>query len=173
MILCIENLTIKFNHTTVVNNISFSTDRGKVLGIVGESGSGKSMTALSIMRLLPANAKQSGSITFFEEEKKIELTTWSEQQYQRLRGNTLSMIFQDPLSAFNSTRKIGTQLLEALAIHQPTMSGREREHRIIETLRKVQLDSTQRILNSYPFQLSGGQRQRALIAMALLNSPRF
>ncbi|HON18965.1 MAG TPA: ABC transporter ATP-binding protein [Salinivirgaceae bacterium] len=172
MILCIENLTIKFNHTTVVNNISFSTDRGKVLGIVGESGSGKSMTALSIMRLLPANAKQSGSITFFEEEKKIELTTWSEQQYQRLRGNTLSMIFQDPLSAFNSTRKIGTQLLEALAIHQPTMSGREREHRIIETLRKVQLDSTQRILNSYPFQLSGGQRQRALIAMALLNSPK-
>ncbi len=171
LMLKIENLTVGFGQLKAIDNLSFDLPAGQTLGIVGESGSGKSMTALSIMGLLPPNAQLTGKI-LLDSDSVVELTSLSEKEMQKIRGNHVSMIFQDPLSAFNSSQTIGKQLTEILHVHQH-ISKQEAQQRIFELFGKVHLSPALRIYNSYPFQLSGGQRQRALIAMALANKPRL
>ncbi len=166
----IENLNVKFDNNTVIDNLTLDLQKGQIVGIVGESGSGKSMTALSIMGLLPKNAQMSGDIIFGEQ--KVYLNKLTEQEYRKIRGNQISMIFQDSLTAFNPSKRIGKQLVEIVQIHQKT-TYRQAQNKIFELFEQVKLSPAERIFNSYPFQLSGGQRQRALIAMALANKPQL
>ncbi len=170
MILSVENLKISFNGVSVVKNLSFELEKGSVLGIVGESGSGKSLTALSIMGLLPKEAQVSGKIVFsYKEPQRLDLM--DDKELQKIRGNTIGIIFQDPLSAFNNSLSVGKQLVEAVKIHNPGVSTKEATQVVLSNLSKVQLAPPERFFESYPFQMSGGQRQRALIAMSLLNHP--
>ncbi|MDD2564800.1 MAG: ABC transporter ATP-binding protein, partial [Salinivirgaceae bacterium] len=167
----ISNLTVQFNTFKAIDNLSFSLLKGEILGIVGESGSGKSLTALSIMQLLPPNAFQSGKIEFGE-QLESDLSLLSELEMQKIRGNEIAMIFQDPLSALNSSQTIGCQMTESVRVHQ-NVSKKEAQKQVFTLLEKVKLDPPTRFFKSYPFQLSGGQRQRILIAMALSNSPKL
>lgn len=171
--LTVNNLTIEFHDEEVpfkaVNQVSFSMKQGEILGLVGESGSGKSQTALAIAGLIKRNyTKVTGEILFQgsdfvkEERKKLRL----------LQGNSIGMIFQDPLSSLNPLRTIGYQVGEALRIHTK-LSEEEIKERVLETLREVKLPKPERIYDSYPFELSGGMRQRCLIAAAIITRPKL
>ena len=146
-----------------VNGISFNLDRGKVLGIVGESGSGKSVTAYSIMQILANTGKiVSGSIKLDGQE----LVNAGEKVMKTVRGNRISIIFQDPMTSLNPTYTIGRQLKEAILLHTDR-SGKEARERALEMLRLVNVNEPEKRLKQYPFELSGGMRQRVMIAMAL------
>ncbi len=152
----------------VVRGLSFELDEADSLGIAGESGSGKSQTALAIMGLLPDSARVSGSIRLDGQELLGE----SEQDLDRLRGKSLAMVFQDPLSALNPYMTVGRQIGEVLELHQG-MSAKEAARRSCELLQMTGIDESGRRSKAYPHQFSGGQRQRILIAMALACGPRL
>lgn len=171
-ILKVEKLTTRFHigdrTISVVDGISFNLHKGKTLALVGESGCGKSITALSIMRVLPhpiALAPE-GSVVY----RGKNILTISEKEMQRLRGANLAMIFQDPTSALNPVYTIGTQLLEVVEMHLG-LYGEEAMERIIKTLSDVGISSPGERLGQYPHQMSGGMKQRVMIAMALLCEP--
>ena len=150
-----------------VNGISFNLDRGKVLGIVGESGSGKSVTAYSIMQILANTGKiVSGSIKLDGQE----LVNAGEKVMKTVRGNRISIIFQDPMTSLNPTYTIGRQLKEAILLHTDR-SGKEARERALDMLRLVNVNEPEKRLKQYPFELSGGMRQRVMIAMALACEP--
>ena len=150
-----------------VNGISFNLDRGKVLGIVGESGSGKSVTAYSIMQILANTGKiVSGSIKLDGQE----LVNAGEKVMKTVRGNRISIIFQDPMTSLNPTYTIGRQLKEAILLHTDR-SGKEARERALEMLRLVNVNEPEKRLKQYPFELSGGMRQRVMIAMDLACEP--
>ncbi|RYG72173.1 ABC transporter ATP-binding protein [Lentibacillus lipolyticus] len=170
-LLQVENLETKFRTADgklpAVRNISFSMDKGETLCIVGESGSGKSITSLSIMGLLPPNGEiSSGSIHLADDN----LTEKTEEQMERLRGNTLSMIFQEPMTALNPVLTIGYQLREPLMIHKK-MSKKEANQSSIALLEKVGIPNPKEKLSQYPHELSGGMRQRVMISIALACEP--
>ena len=173
-LLSIKNMNVSFGSTKAVDNVSFDLEKGKVLGIVGESGSGKSMTALSIMGLLPyaKNLNFSGIIEYSNSSKKIDLANISEKKLNKIRGNEISMIFQDPLSALNPTMKCGAQAIEPLCCHLKK-SKKEAEKIILNIFEKVKIQNVKKVFNSYPHELSGGQRQRVMIAMAMSTNPRI
>ena len=153
-----------------VDDVSFEIGTGKTLGIVGESGCGKSVTSLSIMRLVPSppGRIEKGEILF----EGQDLLPLPERGIRKLRGNDISMIFQEPMTSLNPVYKIGAQISEALRLHQ-NVSRREARARAIELLELVGIPAPQERVDSYPHTLSGGMRQRAMIAMALCCQPKL
>ncbi len=167
----IEGLTIIFKHEksqlTAVKDVSIRVEKGKSLGIVGESGSGKSLTALSIMKLLPKQAiVSSGKVIF----SGTDLIPKSEKEIRQYRGKRISMIFQEPMTSLNPVMKCGKQVIETIILHQ-NISKKEAKSQTIELFKKVNLPRPLSIYNSYPHELSGGQKQRIMIAMAIANRP--
>ena len=152
-----------------VDGVSFDLKRGETLCIVGESGCGKSVTALSILGLIPQGAGRivSGSIKF----EGTELTTLPEREMRRIRGNRISMIFQEPMTSLNPVLTVGDQIAETLQIHQ-NLDRRAAWKRAIEMLALVRIAEPQRRAGEYPHQPSGGMRQRVMIAIALACNPR-
>jgi peptide/nickel transport system ATP-binding protein len=172
-ILEVRDLHTQFNTldgvVRAVNGVSFALDRGETLGIVGESGCGKSVTAMSILRLIPPETGRiaSGSIKFEGEE----LTTLSEEAMKRLRGHRISMIFQEPMTSLNPVLTVGTQIAENVTRHLGVSKKAARD-RAREMLDLVRIADAKRRLDEYPHQLSGGMRQRVMIAMALSCDPQ-
>lgn len=171
-LLTIENLTIAIDATNkpVVDHLNFSIYKGQCLGLVGESGSGKSLTALSIIQLLPQKARISLNSQNILNGKN--LLDYSEHQMRQVRGKIIGTIFQDAMSAFNPVLTIGQQLIEVIRLHQG-FSFRSAQKRALTLLTEVGIDDEDRCLHSYPHQLSGGMRQRAMIAMALCGNPEL
>jgi len=171
-ILSVRDLSIAFGHGSrevlAVDRVSFDIRKGETLALVGESGSGKSITALSVMKLLPYPAAHhpSGSIKF----QGRELLTMKEEQIRDVRGNDIAIIFQEPMTSLNPLHTIEKQIREILVLHQG-LTGTVARARIIELLGQVGIPDPAGRLGSYPHQLSGGQRQRVMIAMALANEP--
>jgi peptide/nickel transport system ATP-binding protein len=151
-----------------VDDVSFSVRRGETLAIVGESGCGKSVTALSVMRLVldPPGRIVGGSVTL----EGTDLLSLDESEMRAIRGNRISMIFQEPMTSLNPVMRIGDQIIEAVRLHRP-MSRKEATAKAVEMLRLVRIPEAERRAQEYPHQLSGGMRQRAMIAMALACRP--
>jgi oligopeptide/dipeptide ABC transporter ATP-binding protein len=155
---------------SAIEDISFELNAGEILGIVGESGSGKSVTALTIMGLLPQPPARiaAGSVRFAGEE----LTTASPNRMEKIRGAGISMVFQEPMTSLNPVFTIGEQIMETVRAHERMSASAQRE-RAIEMLDRVGIPSAAERLNDYPHQLSGGQRQRVMIAMSLVCRPKL
>ena len=153
-----------------VDGVDIELKEGSTLGIVGESGSGKSVTALSVMGLLMGTTGKvvEGQILL----DGRDITNLSAEERRKIRGNQISMIFQEPMTSLNPVMKIGDQLVEAIKMHQNKTKQEAREM-AVEMLKKTGLPRVERIVNEYPFQLSGGQRQRVMIAMALVCNPKI
>jgi peptide/nickel transport system ATP-binding protein/oligopeptide transport system ATP-binding protein len=151
------------------DEVSYSVNKGETLAVVGESGSGKSVTALSILRLVPSPPGQidGGEIWFNGQD----LLTLSDKQIQDIRGNDIAMIFQEPMTSLNPVLRVGDQIGESIRLHQPHVSRGEVRQRVIELLTQVGISAPQSRVDEYPYQLSGGMRQRVMIAMALACNP--
>ncbi len=171
-ILEIKNLTIEFRlkHTTIhpVSNVNLSVKRGEIRAIVGESGSGKSVTSMAILKLLPelTTVYKSGEI-LFENQDLLKL---SEKELLKIRGNKISMIFQDPMTSLNPFLRISTQLEETIILHQG-LGKKEAKEKAIEMLKTVGVVNAEERIKHFPHQFSGGMRQRVMIAMALSCHP--
>jgi peptide/nickel transport system ATP-binding protein len=165
-LLDISGLSVAIHDTPVLDRIDLSIGRGEIVGLVGESGSGKSMTALSIMKLLPTGARQTGDITLSGED----LATMAEAQMCRIRGSQVGMVFQEPMTALNPLQPIGRQVAETIRVHEGV--GRaEALRRADEILNRVGLPAARFRRDRYPHELSGGQRQRVVIAIAIALQP--
>ena len=164
----VSDLTIAFGTKPAVRDVTFSIAERESLALVGESGSGKSVTSLAIMRLLPSQARVSGAISF----NRSELLRLRPEEMRQLRGNQISMIFQEPMTALNPVMRIGDQVAEAVLAHH-AVSKREARDRAYTALREVAIPDVARRARDYPHQLSGGQRQRVMIAMAIVNRPKL
>ncbi len=171
-LLKIENLSVDFKTDKEVvhsvKSISFELDKGRTLALVGESGSGKSVSALSILQLLPyPTARHPGGRILFNGEDLMQM---KEQHLQSIRGNRIGMIFQEPMTSLNPLHKVEKQIREVLYLHKG-LNGKDATRRILELLKLVGIKSPEQKMQSYPHELSGGQRQRIMIAMALANEP--
>ena len=162
----VHDLNISFGERRVVENVSFALDRGETLALVGESGSGKSLTALSLLQLLPHGAICTGSVQL----NGAAVVGASEQVLQTLRGTAAGMIFQEPMNSLNPLSRVGSQVGEAISLHR-TLPAPALRARVVEVLSQCGFPDAEHRLEAYPHQLSGGQRQRVMIAMALANDP--
>jgi oligopeptide/dipeptide ABC transporter ATP-binding protein len=156
-----------------VDGVSLTIPRGKTLGVVGESGCGKSVTAMSVMQLVSHPGRiVDGSITFYEKDQPIVLSSLSDAEMRQIRGAKIAMIFQEPMTSLNPVFTIGWQIIEAILLHRDVTYD-EARRRTIELLAKVQIAEPERRVDEYPHQLSGGMRQRVMIAMALACDPEL
>ena len=175
-LLDIKNLSISFQKSNeifkAVNEISFQIEAGKFTAIVGESGSGKSLTALSILQLLPEGASISGNIIFNTVGNSTELTSLNNNSISDIRGHQISMIFQEPMTALNPLIKCGKQVTEILLRHQK-ISKQAAKEKTLQLFIEVELPNPEKIFNSYPHQISGGQKQRVMIAIAIACNPKL
>ena len=176
-LLLIKNLSVDFQSdgeiTHAVNQITFEINRGETVALVGESGSGKSVTALSILQLLPTPPAlyNSGEILFSEDRKtKTDLLHIDKRSLQKIRGNKIAMIFQEPMTSLNPVMTCGSQVMETIRRHKK-LSGKESKNEVINWFRKVKLPKPENIFHRYPHQLSGGQKQRVMIAIAMCCQP--
>ncbi|MFK9092493.1 ABC transporter ATP-binding protein [Bacillus salipaludis] len=172
-ILEVNNLTTTFTSRrtsfNAVDGISFNVAKGETLGIVGESGCGKSVTSLSIMGLVKSPGKVTGKSINFD---GVDLLNISKKEMRNLRGNEMSMIFQEPMTSLNPVFSIGNQIGESLRIHKK-LKGSERKEKVIDLLKQVGIPRADEIYDNYPHQLSGGMRQRVMIAMAMACDPKL
>ncbi|TQF68399.1 ABC transporter ATP-binding protein [Rhodococcus spelaei] len=166
----VTDLSVRAGERILLDRVGFGLDSGERLGLIGESGSGKSLTALSLMGLLPEPLRAGGSITL--DGVAGNLVDAGERAWSRLRGDDLAMVFQEPMTALNPLMKVGKQVAEVIALHDRTVGRRERRAVVLDLLASVNLPDPPRIARSYPHELSGGQRQRVLIAIAMANRPR-
>ncbi|MCP3900676.1 MAG: ABC transporter ATP-binding protein [Desulfobacteraceae bacterium] len=173
IILNVKDMSVAFDTEAgmihAVDQLSFDLAKGIALGVVGESGCGKSVTALSIMRLLPKPVGQiiNGSIIYNDHD----ILKFSSEEMAQIRGKKIAMIFQEPMTALNPVHSIGKQIKEVYTLHFPDMTKEEIKHSSIEMLAKVEIADPEKVLKLYPHQLSGGMRQRVMIAMALASKP--
>ena len=164
----IQNLSVSFSDKPpVVRNASLTIGKGETVALVGESGSGKSVTALSVLKLLPPNASHPTGRILYNGQN---LLAASESALRSLRGGKIAMIFQEPMTSLNPLQTVGKQIAETLTVHKG-LSYEESEQRIVDLLQTVGLRNAAERLNAYPYELSGGERQRVMIAMALANEP--
>lgn len=176
-VLTITDLCTEFEtdngQVRVLDGVTFHVPKGKTIGLVGESGCGKSVTAMSIMGLLPKPFGQivSGSIEYAHQDKVDDLAKLAAEQMYQMRGNAISMIFQDPMTALNPVHTIGKQLMEVYQLHQPELKKKQRYQLSLEMLEKVGIPSPKQRMLEFPHQLSGGMRQRVMIAIALACKP--
>ena len=172
-LLSVENLQVQFQTkkgiNTAVDGVSFSVEKGRILGIVGESGCGKSVTSMSILQLLSSNARISGGSIKLDGKELVGLP---EREMCKIRGNDIAMIFQDPMTALNPTLTIGNQLMEPIMLHQ-NCGKKEAWERAVDVLKRVGIAAPEKRMKEYPHQLSGGMRQRVMIAMAVSCEPRL
>ena len=169
-LLNVKNLSIAFGDTKVIHDISYHLNTNEILGIVGESGSGKSVSSLAILGLLPKGISKitSGTIEFLDQE----LTLLNLKAYQKIRGNDIAMIFQEPMSSLNPSMTCGKQVEEILFQHT-SLSKKEVKDEVISLFEKVKLPLPQRVYGAYPHEISGGQKQRVMIAMAIACKPKI
>lgn len=168
-LLSVKGLKVAFNNKTVVNNISFDIYAGETFALVGESGSGKSITALSIMRLLPPNATLQVQKLKWQQQ---DLASLSETDFCKIRSRRIAIIFQDPMSSLNPVMTIGEQIAEVLILHFLVEKSQIRQE-VIALLKQVEIPDPERRIDEYPHQMSGGQRQRVMIAIALAGKPEL
>ena len=172
-VLSVKDLKTYFHTATgiakAVDGVSFTLDAGKTMGIVGESGSGKSVTATSIMRLLPQNGKIMGGEIDFD---GVDMMKLSKKQLVALRGNEIAMIFQDPMTSLDPVFKVGNQMVEMICAHQKVTKEAARAM-AIEALGRVGIPNPEKRMDAYPYELSGGMCQRVLIAMAICSHPKI
>jgi len=165
----VENLVVTFGSTEILGGLSFSVGEGEILGIVGESGSGKSMTALSVMHLLPEGGRMRADTMRLMGE---DILNPGERRLESLRGQAMGMIFQEPMTALNPVMTVGQQIGETVRRHMG-VSRREARDRAIEALKRVGIPSPELRIDDHPHRMSGGMRQRVMIAMALVCRPRL
>ena len=175
-LLDVRGLTVKFGDSVAVEDLSFTLEAGQILAIVGESGSGKSVTAMSIMRLIELSTTGKiigGEINLRQPDGSvIDLRRTSESELRQVRGNAISMIFQEPLTCLNPLYTVGNQIVEAIRAHRP-VSAKDAHDRCLELMNMVRIPEAARRIRQYPHELSGGMRQRVMIAMALACEPRI
>ena len=150
-----------------VDGVSFEIDRGEIVGIVGESGSGKTMTALSLLRLIPEPGRITNGRILYGEKDVAQMT---DEEIREFRGNEIAMIFQDPMTSLNPVLRIGFQVEEAMIAHQ-RFSNKQAKERVVPMLQRVRIPAAKDRVRDYPHQFSGGMRQRAMIAMGVSNEP--
>lgn len=172
-LLSVKELTVRFagkeGYTTIVDRVSFDVQNGEILCVVGESGCGKSTIAMSILQLLSINGEISGGHIIMDGQ---ELTNLTEDEMCEVRGNNISMIFQDPMSSLNPTKTVASQLIEPYMIHKG-MKRKAARAEALNILKDVGIPNPEKRLDEYPHQLSGGMRQRVMIAMALACQPKL
>lgn len=172
-LLSVKELTVRFagkkGYTTIVDRVSFDVQNGEILCVVGESGCGKSTIAMSILQLLSINGEMSGGHIIMDGQ---ELTSLTEDEMCEIRGNNISMIFQDPMSSLNPTKTVASQLIEPYMIHKG-MKRKAARAEALKMLKDVGIPNPEKRLDEYPHQLSGGMRQRVMIAMALACQPKL
>ncbi len=173
-VLAIDNLSLEFpaykNNVKALNGVSLHVNPGEIIGVVGESGSGKSVTAMLSMRLLPERSYRitAGSLSMLDRD----MLAASEKELLQIRGRDAAMIFQEPMTALNPTRRIGRQMLDVI-IHHQKISAAQARLKAIALLRDMHIASPEQVLESYPFELSGGMRQRVMIALAFSCEPQL
>ncbi|WP_024367972.1 dipeptide ABC transporter ATP-binding protein [Arthrobacter sp. TB 26] len=170
-LLQVTGLNIATKDRSLVRDFNLTMDRGERVGLIGESGSGKSMTTTALMGLLPPGVNATGSVRLAGRDE--DLVTASDRQMCRIRGNDMTMVFQEPLTALNPLMKVGPQVAEVMLKHKTVSGRREARDKAVQLLASVKLPDPAEAAKAYPHQLSGGQRQRVMLAMALANDPEL